>query len=113
MFEKYGGDPLKRSLKNQLIIQFGYAMILNNTICTPMLSWRIIIGPLNYRIAVFDSFIENLSLTWMYLCFSQFFVLKALILLNFSHMMGINDDFMARFFLLTNQGFICILTISR
>ena len=47
MFEKYGGDPLKRSLKNQLITQFGYAMMLNNTICTPCLTWRILFGPVH------------------------------------------------------------------
>ena len=40
IFEKYGGDPLKRSLKNQLISQFGYSMILNNTFCYPILTSR-------------------------------------------------------------------------
>ena len=40
IFERYGGDPLKRSLKNQLISQLGYSMIMNNTICTPILTWR-------------------------------------------------------------------------
>ena len=40
IFEKYGGDPLKRSLKNQLISQLGYSMILNNTLCNPIFTSR-------------------------------------------------------------------------
>ena len=46
LFEKYGGDPLKRSLKNQLVSQVGYGMMLRNTICNPLLTWRIMCGPL-------------------------------------------------------------------
>ena len=38
IFEKHGGNPLKRSLINQLIVQIGYCMIINNTICTPLLT---------------------------------------------------------------------------
>ena len=40
IFEKYGGDPLKRSLKNQLISQLGYSMIINNTLCNPIITSR-------------------------------------------------------------------------
>ena len=46
LFEKYGGDPLKRSLKNQLISQVGYGMVIKNTICNPLLTWRIMFGPI-------------------------------------------------------------------
>ena len=46
LFEKYGGDPLKRSLKNQLVSQFGYGMMVVNTICNPLLTWRIMFGPM-------------------------------------------------------------------
>ena len=47
LFEKYGGDPLKRSLKNQLVSQFGYGMMIANTICNPLLTWRIMFGPMS------------------------------------------------------------------
>ena len=46
LFEKYGGDPLKRSLKNQLVSQFGYGIMIANTICNPLLTWRIMFGPM-------------------------------------------------------------------
>ena len=38
MFEKYGGDPLKRSMKNQVVIQIWYTGIISNNICTPLLT---------------------------------------------------------------------------
>ena len=41
-----GGDPMKRSLKNQLFSQFGYGMMISNTICNPLLTWRIMFGPM-------------------------------------------------------------------
>ena len=47
LFEKYGGDPLKRSLKNQLVSQYGYGMMITNTICNPLLTWRIMFGPMS------------------------------------------------------------------
>ena len=108
MFEKFGGDPLKRSLKNQIIIQFGYAMMLNNIICTPCLIWRVIFGPIYTKVAVFDSFIENISVTWMFLCLAQTFVIKALMLFKFSHMAGLDDAFMARLLILSNLGFVIL-----
>ena len=46
LFEKYGGDPLKRSLKNQLISQVGYGMMIRSTICNPLLTLRIMFGPM-------------------------------------------------------------------
>ena len=113
MFEKYGGDPLKRSLKDQLITQFGCAMMLNNSVCTPCLSWRIIIGPLNVKIAVFQSFVENFSLTWLFLCLTESFVIKALMLFKFFHMAGLDETFMGRFFLILNLGFLFLTNGSR
>ena len=65
IYEKYGGDPMKRSLKNQLIAQMGYCMIINNTVCTPLLTWRVIFGPLYSGIAAFNSLCKNISLLWM------------------------------------------------
>ena len=62
IFEKHGGNPLKRSLINQLIVQIGYCMIINNTICTPLLTWRIFFGPPNVGIAAFNSFFKNICL---------------------------------------------------
>ena len=39
-FEKYGGDPLKRSLYNQLFSQNLYAQISKNIFVFPVYIWR-------------------------------------------------------------------------
>ena len=40
MFEKYGGDPLKRSIINQLITQLCFVTILNNIVPSTLFTWR-------------------------------------------------------------------------
>ena len=41
-----GGDPMKRSLVNQLSSYMMMAMLLNNNLVTPFFTWRLLIGPL-------------------------------------------------------------------
>ena len=113
MFEKHGGDPMKRSLKNQLLAQLGYSMIINNTICTPLLTLRIFFGPLSPEIAAFNSFWKNISLIWSIICLTEVFVVKALMLNKFSYMAGLDDTFMSRFLFLENLGFLFISQSSR
>ena len=50
-FEKYGGDPLKRSVINQLYTQGGYGSVLSCIFFMPFLTWRIMYGPLNIYLA--------------------------------------------------------------
>ena len=113
MFEKYGGDPMKRSLKNQLLAQMGYSMIINNTICTPLLTLRIYFGPLSPEIAAFNSFWKNISMFWIFTYLTEVFVVKALMLNKFSHMARLDDTFMSRFLFLENLGFLFLSQSSR
>ena len=63
-FEKFGGDPMKRSLKNQLIAQTGYANIILNSLTAPIWIFRILIGPINLSVAeVFYKFHQT-GMTW-------------------------------------------------
>ena len=50
-FEKYGSDPMKRSVINQIATQIGYGSILSYMFFMPCLTWRIIFGPLNIYLA--------------------------------------------------------------
>jgi hypothetical protein len=113
MFEKHGGDPMKRSLKNQLVAQMGYSVIINNTICTPLLAWRMNFGPLTPEIAAFNSFWKNISMSWALACLTELFVVKALMLNKFSYMAGLDDTFMSRFIFLENLGFLFLSQLSR
>ena len=113
MFEKYGGDPMKRSMKNQLMIQIWYNGVISNNICTPLLTWRILFGTLNPNVAIFESFWGNFFTTWFFLCLTETVVIKALMISKFSYMAGVNDDFMGRFFLYGNLGFLLVCQLSR
>ena len=113
MFEKHGGDPLKRSLINQLVVQIGYCMVINNTICTPLLTWRIFFGPIYVGIATFNSFCKNICMVWIMTCLTEVFIVKVLMLYKFSYMAGIDDTFLSRFLFLENLGFIFLSQLSR
>jgi hypothetical protein len=45
-FEKYGNDPMKRSVANLIVSQIGYVGALSNVVFLPLLTWRVIIGPI-------------------------------------------------------------------
>ena len=45
-FEKYGNDPMKRSVTNLIASQIHYIAILSNIFFAPFLTWRVIIGPI-------------------------------------------------------------------
>ena len=45
-FEKYGMDPMKRSIINLISSQIHYASVLSNTVFWPFLTYRVIIGPI-------------------------------------------------------------------
>ena len=46
-FEKYGMDPMKRSIINIISsTQNYYAAVLSNIVFWPFLTWRVIIGPI-------------------------------------------------------------------
>ena len=45
-FEKYGMDPMKRSIINLISSQTHYAAVLSNIVFWPFLTWRVIIGPI-------------------------------------------------------------------
>ena len=45
-FEKYGMDPMKRSITNLITTQIHHAAVLSNIVFWPFLTWRVIIGPI-------------------------------------------------------------------
>jgi hypothetical protein len=45
-FEKFGNDPMKRSVTNLIASQIHYIAILSNIFFAPFLTWRVIIGPI-------------------------------------------------------------------
>ena len=50
-YEHYGGDPMKRSIKNKFLSQMSISIIIQFCVSTPSFAWRIIIGPLNAKVS--------------------------------------------------------------
>ena len=50
-FEKFGNDPMKRSVTNLIASQIHYIAILSNIFFAPFLTWRVIVGPIQPDLA--------------------------------------------------------------
>ena len=76
-------------------------------------SKRVLFGPLPAKVAILHSIFKNISLCWLLMCFMEVFVVKALMLYKFPYMAGIDDDFMGKFLLIGNIGFLILSQTSR
>ena len=52
-YERYGGDPLKRSIQNRFISATAITALVMCYILNVTLTWRIQVGPLNKDMAIF------------------------------------------------------------
>ena len=105
LFDKYGNDPMKRSLYNQINGQLPYPTILSSVICTPAWTWRIYIGPLNTFMADVTIFIHNSCIIWTLLGLSEAILVRTFQLVKFKYVSAINDDFFARLVFRINACF--------
>ena len=71
----------------------------------PGLTWRIFIGPLTTFIADFMVFISNSCVVWAILCIAETIAIRALLLMKFKYLSGINDYFFSKFIFMFNVGF--------
>ena len=63
-YERFGGDPMKRSLINQLIAQTGYAEIFINFLVAPFGIIRIVIGPINHHLVEIQQVFVHSTMNW-------------------------------------------------
>ena len=113
LYEKYGEDIMKRSINNQLVSQVGLAMILFNCVSSTIFLFRFIFGPLNFGVAVFETWIGNIYLSWTLLVLAEISVMKALLIHKFSWIVGIDENFAGTFLLKFNLGYCLISQTAR
>ena len=58
-YEKYGGDPMKRSLQNKLVAAASFSLILHHYIFETAWEWRIHIGTLSNELAMVVIYVCN------------------------------------------------------
>ena len=113
LYEKYGEDIMKRSINNQLVSQVGLAMILFNCVSSTIFLFRFIFGPLNFGVAVFETWIGNIYLSWTLLVLAEISVINALLIHKFSWIVGIDENFAGTFLLKFNLGYCLISQTAR
>ena len=112
-YEKYGNDPLKRDVINQMMALSGYSVVLHNLVCTTLWTWRIIIGPLSIEVAEFESFIQCIFLCIFLLNFAEISLIKALMTVNWTIVAQWNDQFLGKFICWGNLGLVIGIQVSR
>ena len=105
LYDRYGGDSMKRSLSNYLTSQIAYPVIIMIIFNRPTIVWRLFMGPLNSIVADFSIFIQNSTVVWVILCQTEGILTRALFVTNYKYICGINDKFLSTFLFLVNVGF--------
>ena len=112
-YEKYGGDPMKRSLQNKLVSTVSFSFILNCYICRSAWEWRIQIGTLNEEIAMVVVFVYNVVRVLIGIGICEILIYKLLSIYKWSHVCSLDEDFWSKFILHFNVGFSLNTQLSR
>ena len=105
LYDRYGGDSMKRSLSNYLTSQVAYPVIIMIIFNRPTIVWRVFMGPLNSIVADFSIFIQNSTVVWVILCQTEGILTRALFVTNYKYICGINDKLLSTFLFVVNVGF--------
>ena len=112
-YEFFGGDPMKRSLKNKLSSQSAVFIFVSSFTNNPGFAWRIIIGPLNENVAIFVMFSRTFCGMYVTLCYTEIVLYKVSMLFGFKHFISIDEQFMFVNIITFNTFFSIGTTFSR
>ena len=70
-------------------------------------------GPVYLPIAVFESFIMNIWMTWGFLLLTEMSVIKALMIFKWFWIMGIEEQFTGKLLIGFNLGFVMTSQTAR
>ena len=107
-YEKYGGDPMKRSLQNKLVTIIMISIILDCYIFRTAVEWRIQIGTLNDEMAMVVIIVYNVSRVLFGMGICEIFIYKVLAINKWSYICSLDEDFWSKFILHFNVGFSLI-----
>ena len=75
LYEKHRSDSAKRSLKDEILLQFWYVQAVSN-ITLPCLAWRVFFGPFNPTLAELISGVANFISVWSLLCLNEVAIIR-------------------------------------
>ena len=112
-YEKYGGDPMKRSLQNKLVTIIAISIILDCYIFRTAAEWRIHIGTLNDEMTMVVMIVFNVSRVLFSMGICEILIYKVLAINKWSYICSLDEDFWSKFILHFNVGFSLITQLSR
>ena len=77
-YERYGGDPLKRTIENKLVSAISFSIIVSCYSTNVGMAWRIQIGPLNDNVAMVVIFIDAFTNTFLLINLSEIIIYKVI-----------------------------------
>ena len=101
-FEHYGGDPMKRSIKNKLISQSFVVLMMEIAIYNSGFAWRIIVGPLNPNICLFVLFVHNFFAIIVVICITEIISFKVFMLYGWTYFCSMDEVFLSQTILTFN-----------
>ena len=113
-YERYGGDPMKRSLKNKIISANARIWLLLIYDIAFGITWRLFIGSMKNEIfALGISFIRQYLIVISLLYFCEAMVYNVTSLFGWKYVCAMEEDFVSKYIFLFNIGFSFITQTSR
>ena len=75
--------------------------------------WRSISGPIYPKLAIFASFVTNIWASSSFLLLTEISVIKALMVVKWSWIVGVDEQFTGTFLIFLNLGFILVSQTAR
>ena len=104
---------MKRSINNQLASQFSCVLILHNIICSTLFTLRIIFGPIDQSLAIFETYFSNFWASLSFLILAEISVIKALMVFKWSWIVEVDEKFAGTFLMLFNLGYHLVSQTAR
>ena len=105
-YEKFGGDPMKRSIINQIISLMCCCLLVNSLISQPLAAYSIIIGPISQFLAKFCLFDGGSFQGIVLLGLAEIVIIQNLMLFNLSFVSRFDESFFGKFIVMWNLGFV-------
>ncbi len=100
-FEHWGGDPMKRTVLNQLTSLTCGCILLHGTLMGSMYQWITIMGPSESTMAACFTIGRTMLSTYAFLTLTEYILIQCLVVFKWKRV-SLQDDFIASFLAMFN-----------
>ena len=111
-YERFGMDPQKRTVLNQLLSQCCWTIMIFNTTSFPVIIFRRLLGPLNSKIAAWFLLNGRIFVSMISLLLSEMMILKSMYICRWSIMAMKDDNLISKVVLRINILLSSLITLQ-